>query len=164
MYKYKLITSIKQEKQHIDNICENVVVFPDTKLFFESADKYIGNIIAILNDKNQRNPFEAIPGSIKVLAGLILLAKETNREALNINPKKFSIVAQKTSEDKELRKKLALIADNSGPSLIANLKAYMADPDRRDVLKRDLYKLQNQYSRAKQQSKKDQNISKVVNA
>ncbi len=161
--KYKLITSIKQEKQRIDNICENCVAFPvNTKLLFESADKFIGNIIAAIN--GGKNPFEITPGSEKVLAGLILLAKETNREALNLNPKKFDIVSQYTSKDKKVREKLALLAKNKGPSLIANLKAHMTDPDRRKVLKGDLVKLQTQYSRAKQKVKKDQSVSKVINA
>ena len=159
---FKLITSIKREKQQIDNICENVAAFPNTKLFFESADKFIGNIIASIN--GGKNPFEINPGSEKVLAGLMLIAKETNREALNLNQKKFSIISKNTSEDKELRKKLALIAKTNGPSLIVDLKAHMADPDRRNVLKKELFKVQNIYSQAKQKVKKDQNISKVVNA
>lgn len=159
--KYNLITSIKQEKQYIDNLCENCVAFHDTKLIFESADKFIGNVIASINAG--KNPFEINPGSEKVLAGLILLAKDTNREALNLNPKKFDIISQYTSKDKKLREKLALLGEKRGPSLVANLKAHMADSNRRKVLKGELVKLQTTYSQAKQKVKKDQNISKVVN-
>ena len=147
--KYDLITSVKQETKHIENLCENVQAAPvDTALLFESADKYIGGAIGAL--KHGKNPFETMPGSRDILAGLMLLAKETNRQALNITPKKFDIISQKTSEKDSIKKYVANIAQKHGQSLIKNLDAYMASDDRRGVLTRKLVQIQTEYSRAKQ--------------
>lgn len=160
---YKLITSVKQEKQHISNLCENCVAAPvKTKLLFEAADKLIGNVIAALNAG--KNPFEVMPGSRDVLAGLMLLAKETNRDALNLNQKKFDLISQYTSEKESVKKFVAQIAQKHGQSLIRNLEAYVVDRDRRGVLKGKLQRLQSEYSRAKQKVNKGKEVSNVINA
>lgn len=143
-----LIKEIKSEVDHIANLCENIQAAPvDTNLLFESADKYIGIAIAAL--KNGKNPFETIPGSRDVLAGLMLLSKDTNREALQIKQKAFDIISQKTSEKESIKKYVANLARKYGPSLIKNLDAYIASDDRRGVLTRKLIQLQSEYSRAK---------------
>ncbi len=160
---YKLITSVKQENQHINNLCENCVAAPvNTKLLFEAADKLIGNVIAAINA--EKNPFEVMPGSEEVLAGLMLLAKETNRDALNLPQKKFDVISQYVGKKESLKKYVAQIAKTNGQSLIANLKAYVVDRDRRGVLKRKLVQLQSEYSRAKQKVSNDRKVSKVINA
>ena len=144
----KLIRQIKSEVSHVANLCENIQAAPvDTNLLFESADKYIGNAIGAL--KSGKNPFETMPGSREVLAGLMLLAKDTNREALDIKQKAFDVISQKTSEKDSIKKYVANLAKTHGPSLIKNLDAYMANDDRRGVLTRKLIQLQNEYSRAK---------------
>ncbi len=146
---YNLIKEVKRNSTHIANLCENIQVAPiNPTLLFEAADKYIGAAIGAL--KAGKNPFETIPGSREVLAGLMLLAKETNRQALNLDPKKFDIISQKTSEKDSIKKYVANLAQKYGPSLIKNLDAYMADENRRGVLTKKLVQLQNEYSAVKQ--------------
>jgi hypothetical protein len=159
---YDLITSIREESFQVKTLCENISTAEfGLDLLFESADKYIGNAIAALNAG--KNPLETMPGSEAVLAGLILLAKETNREAMNLKPKKFDVVTQFTNEKESVKKAVAQKAKDHGPSLIKNIRAYVADPDRRVVLKKKLVHLQNVYSQAKQQSRKNRDVSKVIN-
>jgi len=149
MKKYNLITSVKQEKQHIENIVENCTAAPvDTTLLFEAADKAIGKAIAAL--KAGKNPFKDDPNYRDMLAGLMLLASDTNREALNINQKKFDVISQYTSEKEDVQKYVAQHARNSGPSLIKNLDSYVnAYKDRRSVLVKKLVQHQNMWSQAK---------------
>lgn len=157
-----LIKSIKRETSFVQTICENVETSQiDAKLLFEAADKYIGNVIGALN--SGKNPLETIPGSAEILAGLILLATDTNRQALNINDKKFSLVTQYTSDKEAVKKYVAQQAKDHGQSLIKNISAYVADSDRRDVLKRKLVQLQSLYSQAKQKNRKSQEFAKVSN-
>lgn len=160
---YKLITSVKQENEHINNLCENCVSASiDTKLLFEAADKLIGNVIAAINAG--KNPFEVMPGSEEVLAGLMLLIKKDHRDALNMPQKKFDVISQYISKKESLKKHVAQIGKTNGQSLIANIKAHVTDRDRRDVLKRKLVQLQSEYSRAKQKVSNDRKLSNVINA
>lgn len=145
----KLIKEIKTEVDNITNLCENIQAAPiDSTLLFESADKYLGGAIGAL--KHGKNPFETMPGSREVLAGLMLLAKDTNRQALNLNQKKFDLISQYTSDKESVKKYVANLAKKHGPSLIKNLDAYMADENRRSVLTKKLVQLQTEYSSVKQ--------------
>ena len=160
---YKLITSVKQENNRVNNLCENCVAAPvKTELLFEAADKLIGNVIAAINAG--KNPFEILPGSDEVIAGLMLLAQEDHRDALNIPAKKFDLISQYTGEKESVKKFVAQIGRNSGPSLIKQLKVHVIDRDLRAALKRKLVNLQIEYSRAKQKVGKDKEFSKVINA
>lgn len=146
---YKLIESVKQQAQQIENVCENVQAAPfKADLLFESADKYLGGAIGALN--HGKNPFESMPGSLEVLAGLILLAKDSNRQALNLDQKKFDVISQYTSEKDSVKKFVANQAKKYGPSLIKNLNAAVMDENRRPVLKKTLVHAQNVWSQARQ--------------
>ncbi len=160
---YKLINSVKSQTQHVENLCENCVAAPvDTAALFEAADKLLGNTIASL--KSGKNPFETMPGSRDVVAGLMLLAKNTNREALNLTPKKFNLISQDISDKKIIQKYVANLAQKYGPSLIKNLDAYVIDNNRREVLIRKLVQIQSEYSRAKQKVNQDDNIRQTIAA
>lgn len=155
--KYNLITSVKQERQHIENLVENCSATPiDTMLLFEAADKAIGKAIASL--KAGKNPFEADPNFRDVLAGLMLLAKPTNREALNIDQKKFDIISQYANEKESVQKYVAQFARNHGQSLIKNLDAYVADEQRRPILVKKLIQHQNEWSQAKHKSNQGKDV------
>ena len=161
--KYNLITTVRKDSEAVDALYENIKISKiNPELLFEAADKYIGNAIAALNAG--KNPLETMPGSEAVLAGLILMAKDVNRDAMNITPKKFDLVSQYTSDKESVKKFVAQKAKDHGPSIIANLKAHVADPDRRDVLKRLLVRVQNVYSKTKQKAQKSQEFAKVVNS
>ena len=158
---YNLINSVKLQSQHVENLCENCIATPvDTIALFEAADKLIGNTIAAL--KAGKNPFETMPGSRDVVAGLMLLAKKTNREALNLTPKKFNLISQDISDKKIIQKYVANLAQKYGPSLIKNLDAYVADDNRREVLTRKLVQIQSEYSKAKQKVSQDDEIRKSI--
>ena len=158
---YKLINSVKSQSQHVKNLCENCTATPfDTIALFEAADKLLGNTIAAL--KSGKNPFETMPGSRDVVAGLMLLAKKTNREALNLTPKKFNLISQDISDKKNIQKYVANLAQKYGPSLIKNLDAYVADNNRREVLTRKLVQIQSEYSKAKQKVSQDDEIRKSI--
>lgn len=159
----KLIQSIREDAQHVDALYENIKTTKlDPELIFEAADRYIGGAIGALNAG--KNPLETMPGSEEILAGLILMAKDVNRDAMNITPKKFDLVSQFTNDKESVKKFVAQQAKNHGPSVIANIKAHVADPDRRDVLKRLLVRVQNVYSKTKQKTRKSQEFANVVNA
>jgi hypothetical protein len=161
--KFQLTESVRKDAQAIDALYENIKISKiDAELLFEAADKYLGNAIAALNA--DRDPTETIPGSAEVLAGLILMAKDVNREAMNITPKKFDLVSQYTSDKESVKKFVAQKARDHGPSIIANIKAHVADPDRRNVLKRLLVRVQRVYSKTKQRARKSQDFAKVINA
>ncbi len=157
---YNLITSVKQERQHIENLVENCTAAPvDTKLLFEAADKTLGKAIASIKAGN--NPF--VDTEFRdVIAGLMLLAKPTNREALNIDQKKFDIISQFTSEKKDVQKYVAQHARNSGPSLIKNLDAYVANEDRRKILVAKLIQHQNEWSQAKHKSNQGKDVRQLA--
>ncbi len=158
---YKLITSIKQETQYIDNIVENCTAAPvDTNLLFEAADKALGKAIAAINAG--KNPFEDT-GFRDVIAGLMLLAKDTNREALNVNQKKFNLVAQFSSDREDVQKFVAQHARDSGPSLIKNLDAYVnADKDRRSVLVKKLIQHQKVWSQSKHIANRGKDVEQSI--
>lgn len=161
--KYQLVESVRKDAEAVDALYENIKISKiDSELLFEAADKYLGAAIGALNAG--KNPLETIPGSEEVLAGLILMAKDVNREAMNITPKKFDIVSQYTSDKESVKKFVAQKARDHGPSIIANIKAHVADPDRRDVLKRLLVRVQGVYSKTKQKARKSQEFANVVNA
>lgn len=148
---YNLITSVKKEKERIDNIFENCSMAPvDARVLCESADKVLGNAIAAL--KSGKNPFED-PNFTSVVAGLMLLTKPTNREALNINKKKFNLIAQKASDSKAVQKFVAQQAQKSGQSIIENLPAYAANEKRREILIRKLIQHQNEWNQVKHKMK-----------
>lgn len=148
---FSLIDDIRNEVDDAAQLFENCLAVPhDTVLLAEEADRVIGNVIGAL--KAGKNPFETIPGSRDVLAGLMLLAKETNRDALNLNPKKFNLIAQFIDKKEAVRKYVVDVARKHGQSLISNLDAYMSEKDKRDVLIKKLYKLQKAYSQVKQQA------------
>ena len=153
-----LIKSIEKETTYIQNICETVEA---TQMdIFEAADKYIGGVIGALN--GGKNPLETMPGSAEVLAGLILLATDTNRDAMNVNKKKFDLAVQFTSDKEQVKKYVAQLGKDNGPSIIQNIHAYVADPDRRDVLKRKLVGLQRIFSQAKQKTRKNREMVKIA--
>lgn len=158
----RLIKAIREETDHVEALCENIKISKiDPEILFEAADQYLGGAIGALNAG--KNPIETMPGSEEILAGLILLAKDSNRDAMNITPKKFDLVTQFTSDKESVKKFVAQQAKSHGPSVIANIKAHVADPDRRDVLKRLLVRVQNVYSRTKQRSRKSQEFANVIN-
>lgn len=161
--KFQLVEAVRKDAEAVDVLSENIKISKiDHELLFEAADKYIGGAIGALN--HGKNPLETMPGSEEVLAGLILMAKETNRQAMNITPKKFDLVSRYTSDKESVKKYVAQQAKNHGPSIIANIKAHVADPDRRDVLKRLLVRTQTVYAKTKQRANKSQEFAKVVNA
>lgn len=161
--KFQLIESVRADAQHVDALCENIKTTKiDPNLIFEAADVYIGNAIAALNA--DKNPLETMPGSDAVLAGLILMAKDVNREAWNITPKKFDLISHDLSKKESIKKFVADKAKTNGQSYIANLRAHVADPDRRVVLKKLLQRVQGVYSKAKQKTQKSQEFANVVNA
>ena len=92
----------------------------------------------------------------------MLLAKKTNREALNLTPKKFNLISQDISDKKIIQKYVANLAQKYGPSLIKNLDAYVVDNNRREVLTRKLVQIQSEYSRAKQKVNQDEEIRQTV--
>ena len=150
--KYELINSIKNESESAKALFENCTAAPiDILIILESADKLIGNVIAAL--KAGKNPFETIPGSKEQIVGLMLLANETNREALNVNDKKFDLISQKASDSKAVQKFVAQIAQSNGPSRIKNIEAYVTDDTKREVLAKKLVKLQNVYSTVKHKAR-----------
>ncbi len=105
-------SALDKEISETQNLYENCKAAPvDTSLLIEAADKLIGNTIAAL--KAGKNPFETMPGSQETLAGLMLLAKNTNREALNINQKKFDLISQYADEKDNIKKYVAQIAKKS---------------------------------------------------
>lgn len=160
MKKYNLIESIKNQSSDAQILYENIKTAPfNTVELLEAADKYIEKLIVAL--KSGKNPFEIIPGSDQVLAGLILLRTDVNREALNMPEKNFSIIAQKLSTSDRVKKFVAKQAKNSG-KLVANLKAMAADPDHRVRLGRKLYSLQQLYSQVKHKAKRDQEFRSVA--
>jgi len=155
--KYNLITSIKQQESHIKNLVENCTAAPvDTMLLFEAADKAIGRAIGALNAG--KNPFENDPNYRDMLAGLMLLATDTNREALNMNQKKFDIISQYTSEKESVQKYVAQIGRKHGQSLIKKLDAYVADRGRRPVLVKKLIQHQTEWSKAKHKANRGKEV------
>jgi len=157
----KLIQSLDKEISETQNLYENCEAAPvNTDLLIEAADILIGNAIAAL--KAGKNPFETIPGSQETLAGLMLLAKNTNREALNINQKKFDLVSQYVDEKDNIKKYVAQLAQKHGQSLIKNLGAYVAQADKREILTKKLVQLQTAYSQVKQKAKHGEEVSKQL--
>lgn len=145
---FKLTESIKQEAEQIEILLENCNKTPyKPVLIAEAADKIIGHAIAAL--KAGKNPFETMPGSREILAGLMLLAKPTNRESLNMNQKKFDLITQQLGEKQALKKYVANIAQHHGKSLVKALDAYVQEKDKREVLTKKLVQLQNAYSQVK---------------
>ncbi len=154
---YDLITSIKQETQHIENLVENCSAAPiKTMLLYEAADKAIGRAIGALNA--EKNPFENDPNFRDLIAGLMLLAKNTNREALNVNRKKFDLIAQYASEREDVQEYVAKFGRNNGQSLIKNLDAYVVDRKRRPVLIMKLIQHQTEWSKAKHKANQGQEV------
>jgi len=159
--KYNLITSVKKETQNVKNLVENCIAAPvNTKILFESADKVIGNAIAAI--KSGKNPFETMPGSRDVLAGLILLSDSDNREALNVNQKKFDLIAQYASKKENVQKHVAQFAQEHGQSLIKNLDAVVNNSDRREFLVKKLIQTQNVWNQAKHQVSRQKELSKIA--
>ena len=157
-----LIKSIKKETEMIQVIYENVSESEhDSELIYEAADKYIGAAIGALNAG--KNFTETMPGSAEVLAGLILMTSKTNVEAMNINDKKFGLVRDFTSDKENVKKYVANLGKTHGPSIAANIRAHVADPDRRDAIKRKLVTAQTAWSQAKQKARKGREFDKVAN-
>lgn len=156
-----LIDSINSEVEEIEQLYENCVAVPfDIKLICESADVYIGHAIAAL--KAGKNPFETIPGSKEIIAGLLLLAKDTNREALNLNKKKFDLISQLFTKKDALKKYVADVAKKHGQSLLKNLDLYVSEKDKRQILTKKLVQLQNAYSQVKHKANQGQEVKKRI--
>lgn len=145
---FKLIDDINEEINTADILYENCSIITDNiELLAEEADKLIGKAIAALNAG--KNPFETIPGSRELIAGLMLIAKESNRDALNINDKKFDLISQFVDEKDGVKKYVSKIGTLHGKSLLKNLDSHVSQSDMRKVLAKKLTKLQQSYSTVK---------------
>lgn len=132
-----LIESCKLTGYNVDNICE-------------AADRWLGRVLTSL--RHGKNPFDTIPGSKEIVAGLLLLNNPDNREALNIDDSKFDAMAQELERKEGFQKYLSRIAKRHAPSLIDNLQQHVEDSNKREVLIKKLTKLQQRFSNVKQQA------------
>lgn len=156
-----LIKSVQSEVKTIETLYENVTATPfGINTLVESADKLIGSAIASL--KAGKNPFEINPESREVIAGLMLLAKDSNREALNINDKKFDLVSKFANEKDAIKKYVAGFAQKHGQSLIKNLEGYVNEEDKREVLTKKLIQLQHIYSKVKQKASSQEQVQQAI--
>ena len=145
---FELIDDIRTEVDTAELLHENCLAVTDNVvLLCEEADKLIGKAIGAL--RGGKNPFETVPGSRELLAGLMLLAKESNREGLNINDKKFDLISKFVDQKEGIKKYVSKVATTHGQSLLKNLDAHVAQSDKRKVLAKKLSKLQQAYSTVK---------------
>lgn len=134
---YYLTEMCKATGYNVDIICE-------------AADRWIGRVLASL--RHGKNPFETMPGSKEIVAGLLLLNNPNNREALNVDDEKFDAMARELERKEGFQKYLSRIAKQHAPSLIDKLEQHVEDSNKRDILIRKLTKLQQRFSNVKQQA------------
>ena len=145
---FDLINDINDEVNEVDVLLENCLATEqDVDILCEEADRVLGRTIAAL--KAGKNPFETMPGSRELVAGLMLLAKQTNRSALNINDKKFDLISKFVDEKEGVKKFVSSLANTHAKSLLKNLDAHVGDADKRKVLAKKLTKLQQSYGTVK---------------
>ena len=145
---FDLISDIRNEvddTQRIIENCEHIDV--DVTILCEEADRWIGGLIGAINAK--KNPFEE-PGNKELLAGLMTLADEDNREALNIDQKKFDLIQQFVDKKEGIKKYVQGIGRQHAKSIVDNLDDMVVDREKRADLKRKLFDIQTQFSRAKE--------------
>ena len=148
---FELIDDIRTEVDTAVLLYENCsAITDDITLLCEEADKEIGKVIGAL--RGGKNPFEMVPGSRELIAGLMLLAKESNREGLNIDQKKFDLISKFVDQKEGIKKYVRKVATTHGQSLLKNLDAHVAQSDKRKILAKKLAKLQQAYSTVKHKS------------
>ena len=163
---FELIEDIRTEVDTADLLYENcLTITDDVALLCEEADKLIGKAIGAL--RGGKNPFEMNPGSRELIAGLMLLAKESNREGLNIDQKKFDLISKFVDQKEGIKKYVAKVASTHGQSLLKNLDAHVAQSDKRKILAKKLSKLQQAYSTVKHKTmpgvtKKPHGVAKLA--
>lgn len=146
---FNLIEDIRDEVDTVTLLSENcLLVTENVVLLTEEADRLIGKAIGAL--RAGKNPFEKHPGLRELIAGLMLLAKESNRSGLNIDQKKFDLITQFVDEKEGIKKYVSKVATTHGQSLIKNLDAHVQQGEKRSILAKKLSKLQQAYSTVKQ--------------
>lgn len=162
MMMFNLIKEVNEEVNEVNylfEVCQESKYSVD--VLCEAADRWLGRVLVAL--RSGKNPFETMPGSKEVVAGLMLLNNPNNREALNISDEKFDKVAKEVSKDEGVQKYLARISTTHGKSLINKLEKHVEDSDKRDILIRKLAKLQQRFSTVKHRAGTTPGLTKSRN-
>lgn len=142
---FDLIKSVDTDIKDVDRLLEScAIVTEDVVALCERADRWLGKILAMLN--RGQNPFDS-QETKEIVAGLMTIADEDNRDALNIDEKRFNLIQQ--FKDDQTKDYVQNIGRVNAPSLVDKLDDFVADRDKRDDLKRRLFKIQTDFSRVK---------------